>query len=76
MSDSPSLGWLLVFLGLAIIGVGLVWVFAPAIPWFGSLPGDIRVEGKNYRFYFPLATCLLLSLLLSVALWLFRLLRG
>jgi hypothetical protein len=40
------------------------------------LPGDIRIEGENFRFYFPLVTCLLLSLVLSLVVWLIRLLRG
>jgi len=46
------------------------------VPWLGRLPGDIRIEGKNGSFYFPLATCLLLSLLLSLAFWMVRLFRG
>jgi hypothetical protein len=40
------------------------------------LPGDIRIERENFRFYFPLVTCLLLSLVLSLVLWVIRLLRG
>jgi hypothetical protein len=69
-------GWLLLILGLILAGIGLVWIVAPAIPWLGRLPGDIRFEGKNTRVYFPLLTCLLLSLLLSLALWVIRLFRG
>jgi hypothetical protein len=42
----------------------------PVIPWLGKLPGDIAVEGKGVRFYFPLVTCILVSLLLTVILWL------
>jgi hypothetical protein len=72
MSDHPGFGWLLLVLGLVIAGVGLVWIFAPSIPWLGRLPGDIRIEGENYRLYFPLATCLLLSLLLSLVVWAVR----
>jgi hypothetical protein len=76
MSDHPNFGWILLTLGLIVAGIGLIWILAPAIPWFGHLPGDIRIEGKNYQFYFPLATCVLLSLLLSLALWVFRRFRG
>jgi Protein of unknown function (DUF2905) len=76
MHDSSPLGWTLVIVGLLIAGAGLVWILAPSIPWLGRLPGDIRVERDNVRFYFPLMTCLLLSLGLSVLLWLIRLLRG
>ena len=60
---------------LVIAGVGLVWILAPSLPWLGRLPGDIRIEGKNFRFYFPLVTCLLFSLALSLVLWLIRLFR-
>jgi hypothetical protein len=58
--------------GVLIVGIGLVWLMAPSIPWLGRLPGDIVVERGNVRFYFPVATCILLSLLLSGVLWLLR----
>ena len=76
MSGQASFGWVLLVLGLAIAGVGLVWILAPSIPWLGRLPGDLRIERENIRFYFPLVTCLLLSLILSLVVWLIRLLRG
>ncbi len=76
MTDHTSFGWLLLILGLAIAGIGLIWILAPSIPWLGRLPGDIRIERENYRFYFPLVTCLLLSLILSLVLWVIRLFRG
>jgi hypothetical protein len=66
----------LLVLGLVIAGVGLVWILAPSLPWLGRLPGDIRIERENFRFYFPLVTCLLLSLVLSLVMWLIRLFRG
>jgi hypothetical protein len=65
-----SLGWTLVIAGLAIAAVGLFFVFGPSIPWVGRLPGDIRIEGEHTRFYFPITTCILLSVVLSVAAWL------
>jgi hypothetical protein len=76
MSDHAGFGWMLLVLGLVIAGVGLVWILAPSIPWLGRLPGDIRIERENFRFYFPLVTCLLLSLILSLVVWLLRLFRG
>ena len=76
MSDHAGFGWMLLVLGLVIAGVGLVWILAPSIPWLGRLPGDIRIERENFRFYFPLMTCLLLSLVLSLVLWLVRRFRG
>lgn len=76
MNDHASFGWILLILGLVLAAVGLVWLLAPSIPWMGRLPGDIRIERENFRFYFPLVTCLLLSVLLSLVLWLVRLFRG
>lgn len=67
---------MLLVLGLVIAGVGLIWILAPSIPLLGRLPGDIRIERENFRFYFPLVKCLLLSLILSLVLWLIRLFRG
>ena len=76
MSDHAGFGWMLVVLGLVIAGVGLVWILAPSIPWLGRLPGDIHIERQNFRFYFPLVTCLLVSVVLSLVLWLVRMFRG
>ena len=64
--------WSLVIIGVLIAGVGLVWLFAPSIPWLGKLPGDIVIERESFRFYFPLTTCILLSLLLTGILWVVR----
>ena len=76
MGDHAGFGWALLVLGVVIAGVGLAWLLAPSIPWLGRLPGDIRIERENFRFYFPLVTCLLFSLLLSLVVWLVRLFRG
>jgi hypothetical protein len=54
---------------------GLVSILGPSIPWLGRLPGDIRIERENFRFYFPLVTCLLVSLVLSLVVWIIRLFR-
>jgi len=72
MTNQP--GWILIYAGLLVVGVGIVWLLAPAIPWLGKLPGDILIERENFRFYFPLTTCILVSLLLSGIIWLVRLL--
>jgi uncharacterized protein HemY len=76
MSAHSGFGWVLLVLGLVIAGVGLVWILAPSIPWLGRLPGDIRIERGNFRLYFPLVTCLILSALLTVILWLVKWFRG
>jgi hypothetical protein len=64
----PQVGWTLVALGLALVALGLLWQFVP----LGRLPGDIVVNQGNVKFFFPLTTCLLISLTASAALWLFR----
>lgn len=75
--ETPSgFGWGLLVLGLVIAGIGLCLILAPSIPWLGRSPGDIRFERENFRFYFPLATCLLLSLGLTLILWIVRRFRG
>jgi len=76
MNDHAGFGWMLLILGLVIAGVGLVWILAPSILWMGRLPGDIRIERESFRFYFPLVTCLLLSLVLSLVAWIVRLFRA
>ena len=76
MTDHAGFGWMLLVLGLVIAGVGLVWILAPSIPWLGRLPGDIRFGRENLRLYFPLVTCLLLSVVLSLVVWVIRLFRG
>jgi Protein of unknown function (DUF2905) len=66
-----ELGKLLVFLGVILAAVGIVLMFAgrTSLP-LGRLPGDIVYRGKNTTFYFPLATSIVLSVLLSVVLYL------
>lgn len=67
-----ELGKLLVILGLVLTGVGFfLWKFSGKLP-LGRLPGDIAIEKPGFSFYFPLGTCLLLSALLTLVLWLFR----
>jgi len=58
----------LIVLGLVILVVGLLWPYLSKLG-LGRLPGDIVIERENTTFYFPLVTCLLLSLFLSLILW-------
>jgi hypothetical protein len=69
MSD---LGKMLIVFGVIMAVIGVVLLVAPKIPWLGKLPGDITYHGKGFTFYFPLATCILLSLVLSLILYFFR----
>ncbi|MBI4247423.1 MAG: DUF2905 domain-containing protein [Candidatus Rokubacteria bacterium] len=65
-----DLGKPLIVFGLLIALVGVALTVAGRIPWVGRLPGDIYVQRGNWTFYFPLATSLLLSVVLSLLLWL------
>ncbi len=68
----PGLGKSLIVIGLIIALVGVVITLAGKLPWLGRLPGDIYVKRENFTFYFPIATSIILSLLLSFILWLLR----
>jgi H+/Cl- antiporter ClcA len=60
-------GKYIIIIGASIVVIGLlVYFFHNKLNWFGRLPGDIRVEKENFRFYFPVVTMLLLSLLLTI----------
>ena len=72
MDPLPSLGKILIFLGLGIVVLGLLLTFAGRIPLLGRLPGDIVYRKGNFTFYFPLATSILLSIILTLLFWLFR----
>jgi hypothetical protein len=61
----------LIVAGLTILVIGLLWPWLSKLP-LGRLPGDIVVEREGFRFYLPLTTGILLSLLLSMLVWLFR----
>jgi Protein of unknown function (DUF2905) len=65
-----ELGRALIVLGVVIAVVGLVLVFFDRVPWLGRLPGDIHVQRGNWNFYFPLGTSILLSIVLTLVLWL------
>jgi hypothetical protein len=61
----------LIVAGLAILVIGLLWPWLSKLP-IGRLPGDIVVEREGFRFYLPLTTGILLSLIVSLLIWLFR----
>ncbi len=69
---SSGFGWALVVLGLVIAGIGLIWILAPGLPPLGRLPGDIVIERPNSRLYFPIVTCIVVSVVLSLVMWLIR----
>ncbi len=65
------LGKILILFGFLLILVGGVLLLSGKIPWIGRLPGDIYVEKKNFSFYFPLTTSLIISIILTLLFFLF-----
>ena len=65
-----DLGRVLIVLGVVVAVVGVVLVLFGRVPWIGRLPGDIHVQRGNRTFYFPLGTSILVSILLTLVLWL------
>lgn len=71
-----EIGRLLLILGGILISLGLFFIFGGKIPFLGRLPGDIIIHRENFRFYFPLTTCILISLILTIIFWIIKVLRG
>ena len=61
----------LILIGTLLIALGLLWPWVHKVG-LGRLPGDIVVEGENYRLYFPFTTMIIVSLVITVVLWLLR----
>ena len=69
---SNELGKVLIVTGILLVAIGLLLTFGGKLNFIGKLPGDLRIERENFSFFFPLGTCLLISLLLSLIFWIFR----
>jgi uncharacterized protein HemY len=68
----PGMGKSLIIIGLVIVAVGVILSLVGKVPWIGKLPGDIYIKRENFTFYFPLATSIIISIILSLILWLLR----
>ena len=70
MQGFETMGKMLILMGLFVLVIGLIMTLAPRlrIPFLGRLPGDIRVEREGCSFYFPVVTCILLSIVLTLLL--------
>lgn len=66
------MGRTMIILGIALIVIGIVLNVVPKVPWLGRLPGDIVIKREGFVLYFPLATCLLVSLVISILIRIFR----
>jgi hypothetical protein len=69
IDDIQHIGKLLIILGVIIIAIGSALLLSGKIPFIGRLPGDFMVQKKNFTFYFPLATSIVLSLILTLLFW-------
>ena len=68
-----NIGRLLMAIGVFLVALGLLVTLGARLPWrLGRLPGDIHLRGSHTTFYFPVVTCILLSVVLSLVMWLFR----
>jgi cell division protein FtsW (lipid II flippase) len=72
MFPMGTFGKILLLFGLILAAVGLLLIWSDKIPWIGRLPGDILIKKKNFTFYFPLATSLLISVILTLLFSFFR----
>jgi H+/Cl- antiporter ClcA len=64
---SPNTGKIIIIIGAIIVVAGvIVYFFHDKLNWLGRLPGDVRIERENFKFYFPITTMILLSLLLTL----------
>jgi len=66
MSELNPLGKMLIFFGIILILIGGAILLAGKVPWIGRLPGDIFIQKKNFTFYFPLATSIIISIILTL----------
>ncbi len=70
--DLNWLGRILALAGILLFIVGVLLMFFPKIPFLGKLPGDIYIKRENFTFYFPITTCILLSVIVTLILMLFK----
>ncbi len=70
--EFQQIGKLLIFVGIFILVLGIVFLFGDKIPFIGRLPGDIIIKKNNFTFYFPIVTSILLSLIISLILYLLK----
>jgi len=72
LSGMNDIGKTLMGIGIVLVVLGALLSLGGKLPWFGRLPGDIRVEREHFRFYFPVTTCLIISIVLTLLFWLLR----
>ncbi|MFQ6044065.1 MAG: DUF2905 domain-containing protein [Candidatus Poribacteria bacterium] len=72
MFDFTSIGKILIIFGIVIAAIGSLLLLSKYIPWLGKLPGDIYIKKGNFSFYFPIVTCIIISIILTLIFTLIR----
>jgi len=67
-----GLGKTLILIGVVLVVVGALFSLAGKLPWLGHLPGDITIQRERFSFYFPLTTCIVISVVISLVLYFLR----
>jgi hypothetical protein len=67
-----GIGKTLISIGILLVVLGAVFLLGAKVPWLGRLPGDLIIERGGHTFYFPLTTCILISVIISLVLYFFR----
>ena len=68
----PALGKMLIVVGIVFVITGIVFLLGDKIPFLGRLPGDISIQKERFSFYFPITTCIIISIVLSILFAIFR----
>jgi hypothetical protein len=72
MSGLSLMGKMLIGMGILLIIIGILMNTGLKIPWIGRFPGDFSIQRENFSFYFPLTSCIIISIILTLAFYLFR----
>ena len=72
MAGLGDLGKGLIIVGIVIAGIGVLLLAGNKLPWIGRLPGDIMIRREKFTFYFPIMTCIIISIILTLVLSIFR----
>jgi thiosulfate reductase cytochrome b subunit len=67
-----GLGKTLIYLGIVIVIAGVLVSVSDRLPWLGHLPGDIHIQGERFSFHFPLTTCIVVSIVISLVAYLLK----
>ncbi len=72
MNTTTVIAWVIIIAGIILVAIGFLLLYGPRIPFLGKLPGDIYIKRGNFSFYFPLATCIIVSIIITLILFLIK----